>query len=194
MRKTRVQLCGIFALRFLLPIPAMPPKLKSMEATQLAALVEEPVEETQQATQPVQDEQFTPNDIISQPENSTGEPALLETLPKRGRSKANCSTAAKTKLRAATANVLAMQISTDLAIHQFIVQMLLDSFEKFAVESSKESGTFRTNLSTAKLRTRKARPAGEQQRVYGKDIADKGDPERCSLKLLPTKILKPKCM
>ena len=87
-----------------------------------------------------------------------------------------------------------MQISTDLEIHQFIVQMILDSFEKSAVESLKESGTFRANLSTAKLRTRKARPAGEQQRVYGKDIVVKGKPERCSLKLLPTKILKQKCM
>ena len=149
---------------------------------------------TDQATQPVQDEQFTPNDIISQPENPTVEPALLETLPKRGRSKANCSTAAKKKLRAATASVLAMQISTDLEINQFIVQMILDSFEKSAVESLKESGTFRANLSTAKLRTRKARPAGEQQRVYGKDIVVKGRPERRTLKLLPTKILKQKCM
>ena len=140
------------------------------------------------------DEQFTPNDLISQPENPTGELALFETLPKRGMSKANFSIAAKTKLRAAIANVLAMQISTDLAIHQFIVQMLLDRFEKFAVGSLKESGTFRTNLSTAKLRTRKARPAGEQQRVYGKDIVVKGKSERCSLKLFPTKILKPKCM
>jgi len=193
MRKTRVQLCGIFALRFLLPIPAMPPKLKSMEATQLAALVEEPVEETQQATQPVQDEQLTPNDIISQPVNPTADPALLETPIKRGRSKTNGSTAAK-KLHAAMASVLAMQISNDLEIHPFIIQRILDSFEKTLVESLKESGTFRTNLFTAKLRTRKARPAGEQQRVYGKDIVVKGKPERRTLKLLPTKILKQKCM
>ena len=173
----------------------MPPKVKSVEAmaTQLAPPVEERVEETQQATQPVQDDQLTPNEVPSQPENPTVEPALLETPPKRGRSKTNGSTAAK-KLHAAMASVLAMQISNDLEVHPFIVQRILDSFEKSAVESLKESGTFRANLSTAKLRTRKARPAGEQQRVYGKDIVVKGRPERRTLKLLPTKILKQKCM
>jgi len=172
----------------------MPPKVKSVDAmaTQPAVRVEQPMEETQQATQPVQDEQLTPNDIISQPENTTAELALLETAPKSRRSKANGSTAAK-KLHAATASVLATQISNDLEIHPFVVQRILDSLEKAAVESLKESGTFRTNLFTAKLRTRKARPAGEQ-RVYGKDIVVKGRPERRTLKLLPTKILKQKCM
>ena len=87
-----------------------------------------------------------------------------------------------------------MQISNDLEIHPFVVQRILDSLDKAAVESLKESGTFRTNLFTAKLRTRKARPAGEQQRVYGKDIVVKGRPERRTLKLLPTKTLKQKCM
>ena len=87
-----------------------------------------------------------------------------------------------------------MQISNDLEIHPFIVQRILDSLDKTAVESLKESCTFRTNAFTAKLRTRKARPAGEQQRVYGKDIVVKGRPERRTLKLLPTKILKQKCM
>ena len=107
----------------------------------------------------MQDEQLTPNDITSQPENPTADPALLETPPKRGRSKTNGSTAAK-KLHAAMASVLAMQISNDLEIHPFIVQRILDSLEKTAVVSLKESGTFRTNMFTAKLCTRKARPAG----------------------------------
>jgi len=109
----------------------MPPKVSSVEvmATQLAAPVECPVEETQQATQPVQGDQLTPNEVLSQPENTTAEPALLETPPKRRRSKANGSTAAK-KLHAATASVLAMQISNDLEIHPFIVHMILDSLEK----------------------------------------------------------------
>ena len=187
--------CSSLALIFLLHVAPMPPKVKSVEAmaTQLAAPVEEPVEETQQATQPVQDDQLTPHDVPPQPEDPTAELALLETPPKRGRSKTNGSTACK-KLHAAMASVLAMQISNDLEIHPFIVQRILDSLEKTAVESLKESGTFRTNLFTAKLCTRKARQAGEQQRVYGKDIIVKGKPERRTLKLLPTKILKHKCM
>ena len=187
--------CSSLALRFLLHVALMPPKVKSVEAmaTQLAAPVECPVEETQQATQPVQDDQLTPNEVLSQPENTTAEPALLETPPKRRRSKANGSTAAK-KLHAATASVLATQISNDLEIHPFIVQRILDSLEKTAVESLRESGTFRTNLFTAKLCTRKARQAGEQQRVYGKDIVVRGKPERRTLKLLPIQILKQKCM
>ena len=46
----------------------MPPKVKSVEAMamQPAVPMEEPVEETQQATQPVQEDQLTPNDVLTQ--------------------------------------------------------------------------------------------------------------------------------
>ena len=170
----------------------MPPKVKSVEpmAIQLAAPIEEPVEETQQATQPVQDDQLTPNEVLSQPENP--EPALLETPPKRGRSKANGSSAKK--VRPTMASLVAMEISDDLELHAFIVQRVLDSLEKLAVKHLVERGVFHTHLFTAKLRTRKARQAGEQQRVYGKDVVVKGKLEKRTLKLLPTKILKQKCV
>ena len=56
-----------------------------------------------------------------------------------------------------------------------------------------DRGVFHTNLFTAKLRVRKARQAGEQQRVYGKDIVVKDKPKKRTLKLQPTKILKQKC-
>ena len=67
------------------------------------------------------------------------------------------------------------------------------SLEKVAVKHLLERGVFHTNLFTARLCTRKARPAGAQ-RIYGKDIVVKGKPEKRTLKLLPTKILKQKCM
>ena len=92
------------------------------------------------------------------------------------------------------ANLIAVEISNDLELHAFVVQGVLDSFEKLAVKYLAERGIFHTTLFTAKLCTRKARQAGEQQRVYGKDIIVNGKSERRTLKLLPTKILKQKCM
>ena len=91
------------------------------------------------------------------------------------------------------ASLVAMEISDDLELHPFVIQRILDSLEKVAVKHLLERGVFHTNLFAARLCTRKARPAGEQ-RIYGKDIAVKGKPERRTLKLLPTKILKQKCM
>lgn len=194
MRNPSVQcmLCSILALRFLLPNLTMPPKVKSVEAmaTQLSVPVEEPVEETQQVTQPGQDDHLTPNEVLSQPENPTA--ALLETPPKRGRSIANGSSAKRG--RPTMVSLVAMKISDDLELHPFVIQRVLDSLEKMAVKSLVERGVFHTNIFTAKLRTRKARQAGEQQRVYGKDIVVKGKPERRTLKLQPTKMLKQKCM
>ena len=171
----------------------MPPKVKSVDAmaVQLAAPVEEPLEDTQQATQPCQDEQLTPNDVLPQPENPTAELALLQTPPKRGRPKANGSSARR--VRPTMASLVAMEISDDLELHPFVIQRILDSLEKLAVKHLLERGVFHTNLFAARLCTRKARPAGEQ-RIYGKDIAVKGKPERRTLKLLPPKILKQKCM
>ena len=171
----------------------MPPKVKSVEAmaTQLAAPIEEPVEETQQATQPVQEDQLTPNDVLSQTENPSAEPTMLETPPKRGRPKASRSVAKR--IRPTMASLVAIEIADDLELHAFVVQRVLDSLEKVAVKHLADRGVFHTNLFTAKIRTRKARQAGEQQRVYGKDIAVKGQPQKRTLKLQPTKILKQKC-
>ena len=92
------------------------------------------------------------------------------------------------------ASLVAIEISHDLELHAFVIQRVLDSLEKMAVKHLLERGVFHTNLFAARLCTRKARPAGEQQRVYGKDIVVKGKPERRTSKVLPTKILKQKCM
>ena len=176
-----------------MPTPTMPPKVKSVEAmaTQPAVPMEEPVEETQQATQPVQEDQLTPNDVLSQTENPSAEPTMLETPPKRGRPKASRSVAKR--VRPTMASLVALEIADDLELHAFVVQRVLDSLEKVAVKHLADRGVFHTNLFTAKIRTRKARQAGEQQRVYGKDIAVKGKPEKRTLKLQATKILKQKC-
>ena len=91
------------------------------------------------------------------------------------------------------ASLVAIEIADDLEVHAFIVQRVLDSLEKVAVKHLVERGVFHTHLFTAKLRVRKARQAGEQQRVYGKDIAVKAKPEKRTLKLQPTMILKQKC-
>ena len=175
-------------------VEAIPPKVKSVDAmaVQLAAPMEEPLEDTQQATQHVQDEQLTPNDVLSQTENPSAEPTLLETPFKRGRPKASRSVAKR--IRPTMASLVALEIADDLELHAFVVQRVLDSLEKVAVKHLADRGVFHTNLFTAKIRTRRARQAGEQQRVYGKDIVVKGKPERRTLKLQPTKILKQKCM
>ena len=176
-----------------MPTPTMPPKVKSVEAMaeQPVVPMEEPVEETQQATQPVQDDQLTPNDVLSQTENPSAEPTMLETPPKRGRPKASRSVAKR--VRPTMASLVALEIADDLELHAFVVQRVLDSLEKVAVKNLLERGVFHTNLFTAKIRTRKARQVGEQKRVCGKEIVVKGTPEKRILKLQPTKILKQKC-
>ncbi len=85
-----------------------------------------------------------------------------------------------------------MQIADDLEVHAYIVQRVLDSLEKTAVESLKEHGVFRMTFMTAKLRTRKARKAGEE-RVCGRDVTLKAKPERRTLKIIPTKYMRQKC-
>ena len=172
----------------------MPPKVKSVEAlaAQLAAPVEEQVEETQQTTQPVQEDRFTPNDFLSQPENPSAEPTMGETPLKRGKLKASRSSA-NNRVRPTMASLIALEIADDLELHAFVVQRVLDSLEKVAVKNLLERGVFHTNLFTAKIRTRKARQVGEQKRVCGKEIVVKGTPEKRILKLQPTKILKQKC-
>ena len=172
----------------------MPPKVKSVEAlaAHLAAPVEEQVEETQQTTQPVQEDRFTPNGFLSQPENPSAEPTMGETPLKRGKLKASRSSA-NNRVRPTMASLVALEIADDLELHAFVVQRVLDSLEKVAVKNLLDRGVFHTNLFTAKLRVRKARQAGEQQRVYGKDIVVKAKPQKRTLKLQPTKILKEKC-
>ena len=138
----------------------MPPKVKSVEATtQPAVPMEEPVEETQQATQLVQEDQLTPNDVLSQTENNpSAEPTLLETPPRRGRPKANRSSAKK--VRPTMASLVALEIADDLEVHAFVVQRVLESLEKVAVKHLDERGVFHTNLFTAKIRTPQGSSSG----------------------------------
>ena len=140
--------CSSLALRFLLHVALMPPKVKSVEAmaTQLAAPVECPVEETQQATQPVQDDQLTPNDVLSQTENLSAEPTMLETPPKRGRPKASRSVAKR--VRPTMASLVALEIANDLELHPFVIQRVLNRLEKVAVKHLVERGVFHTRTHT----------------------------------------------
>ena len=91
------------------------------------------------------------------------------------------------------ASLVALEIADDLELHPFVIQRILGSLEKVAVKHLADRGVLHTNGLTAKIRTRKARQVGEQQRVYGKDIAVKGKPEKRTVKVQPTKILKHKC-
>ena len=76
------------------------------------------------------------------------------------------------------ASSVALEIADDLEFHPFVIQRILDSLETVAVKHLVERGVFDTHPSTAKPRVRKARQAGEQQRVYGKDFVVKGKPEK----------------
>ena len=161
-------------------------------ATHPSASVEEQVEETQQATL-AQDDQLRPNYDFSQIENNpSAEPTMFETRPKRGRPNPSRSSANR-RVRSRIGSLVALEIADDLKLHAFVVQRVLDTLEKVAVKHLADRGVFHTNLFTAKLRARNARQAGEQQRVYGNGIAVKGKPEKRTLKLQPTKILKQKC-
>ena len=163
----------------------MPPKVKSPEA-----MATQPTEEETQATQCVPDEQITQN--ISQPDDqTTGSGAPLETPPEHAESK-NGKSGSK-KLRATMASLVAMEIANDLEIYPYVVQRILDSLEKTAVASLKERGVFRMSFMTARLRSRQAQKETDK-RVCGRDVTLKAKPERRTLKIIPTKYLKDKCM
>ena len=162
----------------------MPPKVKSLEA-----MAAQPTEEDTQATQCVPDEQMTQN--LSQPEDqNAGSGAPLETPPKHAETKNGMSSK---KLRATMASLVAMEIANDLEIHPYVVQRILDSLEKTAVASLKERGVFRMSFMTARLRSRQAQKETDK-RVCGRDVTLKAKPERRTLKIIPTKYLKDKCM
>ena len=173
----------------------MPPKVKGA-ALPLDAMATQETQPTQSFDVP--DEQDTPAGEALEPQD-TPAPAESatppETPPKRGRPRSalNKNGSSAKKVRAIMASAVAIKIANDLEIHPYVVQRILDSLEKTAVESLKEHGVFRMKLFMAKLRTRKARPAGEQ-RFCGRDVFLKAMPEKRTLKLLPTKILKQKCM
>ncbi len=151
-----------------------------------------------QATEATQAHADTPPDEQNTPvpaEDAAPSPEVPETPPKRGRPKGKLDkpgSAAKLGRRG-IGSLIATEISNDCEVHVYIVQRVLDSLEKTAAESLKKHGVFRMNLFTAKLRTKKARQAGEK-RVCGKDITLKEKPATSILKVLPTKAFKHLCL
>ena len=148
-----------------------------------------------QATE-VQAHADTPPDEQNTPvpaEDAAPSPEVPETPPKRPKGKLDKPGSAAKLGRRGIGSLIATEISNDCEVHVYIVQRVLDSLEKTAAESLKKHGVFRMNLFTAKLRTKKARQAGEK-RVCGKDITLKEKPATSILKVLPTKAFKHLCL
>ena len=162
----------------------MPPKVKSLEV-----MATQPTEEDTQVTQSIPDEQVTQNAAPSQPEEAAA--ATPQTPPKRVDSK-NGKASSK-KVRPTMASLVAMEISNDVEIHPYVVQRILDSLEKTAVNSLNERGVFRMTFMTARLRTRQAQKETDK-RVSGRDVTVKAKPARRTLKLFPTKYLRHQCL
>ncbi len=169
----------------------MPPKVKCSASESMAT---QPTEETQ-ATQSggIPDEQPTPNVVLSHTEDQDADPIPLDTQSKSAESKNGKSGSASKRLCPTMASLVAMEISNDVEIHPYVVQRILDSLENTAVACLKDRGVFRMSFMTARLRTRQAqKEAGK--RVCGRDVTLKAKPERRSLKIVPTRSLKQKCM
>ena len=169
----------------------MPPKVKCSAPETMAT---QPADETQTTELGcIPDEQPTPNVVLSHPKEQDADSIPLDNQPKSAESKNGKSRSASKRHKVAMASLVAMEISNDVEIHPYVVQRILDSLEKTAVTCLRDSGVFRMNFMTARLRTLKAQKESGK-RVAGRAVNLKAKPERRSLKIAPTRIFKRKCI
>ena len=76
-----------------------------------------------------------------------------------------------------------------MLVHPEKVQQFIEALDTVAVEFLKTKKVFRLNFLTVRVHTIPAREAGPK-RVFGKDITLKALPERRTLRLTASKILK----